>query len=557
MGRTPLILPLLLLVSWFPALAQNQLQPCEVQELTASDGAPGDYFATSVSLALNTVIVGSPGAEDAGDNTGSAYVFRLEETSWIEETKLTASDAEAGDRFAFAVSIGEDFAAVGAWGADDFGSDSGAAYVYRHDDNGTPNDGTDDVWIEEAKLTAPDAAPDDVFGVAVSISGTRVLVGAHHNDDASPNNPVCESGSAYVFRREGETWVHEAKLVASDASCTDAFGRSVSLDADHAIIGAFQGLPSSGLPGAAYVFRRDDNGTPQNSTDDYWVEQDRLAASDGAANDQFGWSVAISGDQAVVGAWADDDAGSASGSAYIFVRDENGTPSDPQDDHWVETDKLTASDGASGDSLGESVSICGEFVVLGADWANFDGLVQAGVAYVFRRDDNDTPSDPHDDDWVELSKLTASDADHGDAFGRSVSVSGDRVVVGAPYHDGAGFSLGSSYIFALDGPDADSDLVIDACDNCPDVSNSEQRDCDGDGVGDACTDIGPGDFDGDGKVGPFDFAGFLNCFGGPDVPPTPDEPECVDACLVAFDFDTDDDVDSADFGSFQTVFGSG
>ena len=152
-----------------------------------------------------------------------------------------------------------------------------------------------------------------------------------------------------------------------------------------------------------------------------WSEQQKLVASDGAASDCFGCSVSVSGDTAVVGADADDTAGGAdAGSAYVFVR--SGTV-------WSEQQKLLASDGAADDCFGQSVSVSGDTVVVGASGDDTAGGVDAGSAYVFVRSGTV---------WSEQQKLLASDGAAGDGFGYSVSVSGDTVVVGALWDDTAG-----------------------------------------------------------------------------------------------------------------------
>ena len=148
-------------------------------------------------------MVGAHGADDGGTDSGSAYVFDWDGTNWIEQPKLTASDAAGNDRFGNSVSVSGDRVVVGAWGNDDDGTDSGSAYVYEWD-------GTN--WIEQPKLTAADAAGDDRFGRSVSVSSDRVAVGALGDDDGGT-----DSGSIYVYEWDGSGWV-ETKLTALDAA---------------------------------------------------------------------------------------------------------------------------------------------------------------------------------------------------------------------------------------------------------------------------------------------------------------------------------------------------
>ncbi|MDH4140281.1 MAG: FG-GAP repeat protein, partial [Coriobacteriia bacterium] len=211
------------------------------------------------------------------------------------------------------------------------------------------------------KLFAADGASGDYFGYAVSIDEDTCVIGARWDDDDGP-----DSGSAYVFTREGDTWSEQAKLTASDGASGDYFGYSVSIDGDTCVIGA-HGDDDEGLnSGSAYVFTREG---------DTWNEQAKLTASDGAAHDCFGFSVSVDADSCLVGADGDDDRGTSSGSAYVFTR---------EGDTWSEQTKLVASDGASGDYFGYSVSIDGDTCVIGAHGDDDHGA-SSGSAYAFTR----------------------------------------------------------------------------------------------------------------------------------------------------------------------------
>ncbi len=385
-----------------------QLAYAQINEfkITASDGAEYDWFGLSVSISGDYAIVGAQKDDDNGSSSGSAYVFKRTGTSWAEEAKLTASDAAADDDFGYSVSISGDYAIVGAVSDDDNGDGSGSAYVFKR---------TDTNWTQEAKLTASDGAEYDMFGYSVSISGDYAIVDAHRDDDNGSN-----SGSAYVFKRTDTSWAEEVKLTASDGAENDYFGHPVSISGDYVIVGAYKDDDNGGSSGSAYVFKR---------TDTSWTEEAKLTANDGASGDNFGKSVSISDDYVIVGAFADDDNGSGSGSAYVFKR--TGT-------NWTQEAKLTASDGASGDNFGHSVSISGGYAIVGAyqDDDNGDG---SGSAYVFKRTDTN---------WIEETKLTASDGAASDNFGGPVSISGDYAIVGAYMDDDNGSNSGSAYIYS-------------------------------------------------------------------------------------------------------------
>jgi len=289
----PVLVSILVLSISFPV--NNIFALTEDTKLTALDAAVGDFFGRSVSISGNTAIVGSFNDDDGGINSGSAYVFDFDGTSWSQTAKLTALDAAAVDVFGDSVAISGDTVIVGARGNDDAGGNSGSAYVFDFD-------GTS--WNQTAKLTALDAAKWDSFGFSVSISGDTAIVGSIHDDDAGS-----ASGSAYVFDFDGTSWNQTAKLTASDAAQWDFFGFSVSISGNTAIVGSIHDNDAGSASGSAYVF--DFDGTS-------WNQTAKLTATDAAAGDFFGRSVSISGDTAIVGSIHDDDAGSASGSAYVF-----------------------------------------------------------------------------------------------------------------------------------------------------------------------------------------------------------------------------------------------
>ena len=376
-------------------------------KLTASDAAADDEFGVSVSISGDTAIVGARSDDDAGSNSGSAYIFTRSGGVWTQQGKLMASDAAPGDNLGHSVAISGDTAIVGAQRNDGTGSDSGSAYVFTRSAG---------VWTQQAKLTASDAAAGDEFGTFVFISDDTAIVGATLNDDGGSN-----SGAAYVFTRSGSVWTQQAKLTASDAAQDDRFGGNVSISGDTAIIGAFGNDDGGADSGSAYIFTRSGG---------VWTQQAKLTASDAAAGDYFGNFVSISGDTAIAGAYPDDDAGSNSGSAYIFTR--TGAT-------WTQQAKLTASDAAAGDEFGVYVSISGDTAIVGA-FRDDDGGSNSGSAYIFARNGST---------WTQQAKLTAFDAAANDEFGIGVSISGNTAAVGARWDDDGGSNSGSAYVFSI------------------------------------------------------------------------------------------------------------
>ena len=382
----------------------------EVAKLVAGDAAAGDSFGRSVAIDGDTVVVGASGDDDAVSDSGSVYVFRTTDggATYAQVAKLKASDGYYYDFFGSSVAIAGSTIVVGSRWDDEAGSKSGSAYVFRTSDGGA-------TYGQVAKLTAADAASGDFFGISVAIDGNTIVVGAHYENS--------KRGAVYVFRTldGGATYVELAKLTASDAAIYDEFGRSVAIDGDTIVVGAHQ-YHNDGS-GSAYVFRTSDGGATYD-------EVAKLTASDAAANDQLGISVAIDGNTIVVGADGDDHAGAWSGSAYVFRTTDDGVTYD-------QVAKLTAADGAAYDNFGDSVAIAGGTVVAGAYGAGTSGAV-----YVFRTTDGGATYD-------QVARLTAADASSTDYFGSSVAIAGDRFVVGAHGDDDAGSYSGSAYVFAL------------------------------------------------------------------------------------------------------------
>jgi hypothetical protein len=266
----------------------------EQSKLVADDAGFNDQFGYTVSVSGDTAVIGARLDDDGGLDSGAAYVFVRNGTSWSQQAKLTADDAAGEDWFAYLVAVSGDTAVIGAPFDDDGDANSGSAYVFVR--SGTS-------WSQQAKLTASDASVGAVFGWGVALSGDTAVIGAYENE------------AAYVFVRSGTNWSEQAKLTANDSTAGDSFGWLVAVEGDTAVIGAFKGNNEGGIEsGSAYVFKR--NGAN-------WTQRDKLVSSDFAEGDYFGYGAAISGNTVVVGAPRNDDDGSTSGSAYIFSLDNN------------------------------------------------------------------------------------------------------------------------------------------------------------------------------------------------------------------------------------------
>jgi hypothetical protein len=311
------------------------------------------------------------------------------------QTRLLPRDATAQNDFGVSVAISGNTALIGASTADGGpGAGTGAAYVFVK---------VGPLWVQEARLVASDATPEDNFGADVALDGDTALIGA-------PNKGILGGiGAAYVFVRSGTAWSQQSKLTAHCPTCGangDFFGNSVALSGDTALVAA-DGLESN--TGAVFAFLR--SGTT-------WAEKQMFTGADSEPGDSFGWSVSLSGSTAVVGAPRPLGAVFA-GAAYVFVKSASG---------FIQQAVLTPTDGVSGDLFGHAVALSGQTAIVGAPGccANIPGGFLRGTADVFVRSG---------DTWTQQTELTASDGVggvNGDAFGSSVTITGNAAVIGAP-----------------------------------------------------------------------------------------------------------------------------
>jgi hypothetical protein len=391
-------------------------QDCEIQQrakLISSPSVTAAWFGQSVGMKAERAVVAIPGSDGAGDDSGSADVFVQVGGDWSRQAALTASEAQGGAEFGFAVATSGDWAVVGAPGRPSAGDDSGGAYVFAW--NGL-------AWVERAILIAPDGAPGDRFGSAVAIvsgfGGDRVVVGAIGDDDEG-----VDAGAAHIFRRAGNSWVQESKLLPGEPNAGQAFGAAVAIssggDADLVVIGApgFDGGDSDA--GAAYVFRREDMA---------WEPEAVLHSPAPIDMARFGASVGAMGSTdslAIVGAPGDVDGG----AAFIFRRSGGA---------WPSPVVLGPSEGDQVEAFGASVSIEdsaeGPRAAVGAPGKVNDS--PPGSVWLYRRSDLD---------WLLETKVVADDGQIGDLFGSSVALDDQaRAVVGAPRDDDLGPDAGSA-----------------------------------------------------------------------------------------------------------------
>jgi len=345
---------------------------------------------------------------------------------WLQQ-EVTASDGAAGDQFGQSVALSGTTALIGADEKTINGNASqGAVYVYTESNS---------TWSQQAELLASDGAANDFFGlsVALSSSGTTVLVGAVGKTVGTNG----DQGATYVFAKSGSTWSQQAELLATNGAVGDQFGFSVALSGTTAVIGAVdKTVNGNTYQGAAYVFTKS-NGT--------WSQQAELVAANGAANDVFGGSVALTGTTAVISASGKTVGSNVyQGAAYVF------TAPTPPSTAWNQATELTATDGTAGDSFGYSVALSGTTVVIGALNKTVNGNAKQGAAYVYTESGGT---------WSQQAELTAANGGVNDIFGLSVALSGTTAVIGAPYK-----GQGAAYVFTGSGANWSQQTELTAAD---------------------------------------------------------------------------------------------
>ena len=286
-------------------------------KVSSSDTSTFDDFAISVAIGNSKIAAGMPKSDDNGSSSGSAFIYDLDGTG---EVKITPSDAAASDEFGHSVAIGNSKVAIGARKE----GTGGAVYVYNLDGTG------------EVKITPSDTASSDVFGSAVAIGNSKVYVGAEGDDDNGSS-----SGSVYIYNLDG---TGEVKLTPSDGRSQARFGHSLAFGHDKLVVGAFMDDPVGDPPAGGSVYVYDADGTNEL----------KIRSSDVASGDDFGHAVAIGSNKIVVGAYGDDDGASGTGSVYVYNLDGTGEV------------KITASDAAASDQFGYSVAVGGDKIYVGA-----------------------------------------------------------------------------------------------------------------------------------------------------------------------------------------------
>jgi len=382
-------------------------------KLTASDAADGDGFGGG-TMSGDTMLIGAWADDNSeGADAGSVYVFTRSGDTWIEQQKLNASDAEAGDGFGCFPLVSGDTAFISAcWDDPSEFEDAGSVYVFTRGAEGT--------WAEKQKLFADDPNDYPAFGSSLAISGDTLVVGTC---DWASDDP--DDGSAHVFTRTGDTWSLEQVLIASDGERGDIFGCDVAISGDMVAVAAvWDDHDGFYYAGSVYIFTR---------TGGVWTEQQYLTPTDAASNTGFRFPTILNDTMMISSDWDDHSGFVDAGSVYVLTRDEYGT--------WTVQQKFTASDPGTGDHFGTLIALSEQIAVIASPEDDHSGMSDAGSVYVFIRSG---------DTWIEQQKVVSPDAGAGDHFGRIFKGAGDTLLVGAPGDDHSGLEdAGSVYVYRL------------------------------------------------------------------------------------------------------------
>jgi ketosteroid isomerase-like protein len=438
------------MVSMKPLTVSTSSQPyTQVNKIVASDRINNVEFGRAVAISNNYAVVGEQLEDNDAEgknpkqDAGAAYIYeRGADGNWKQVQKIVAADRAPGANFGWSVSVSGNIIVVGAiyerfdaTGRNESTSE-GAAYVFER--------GSDGVWKQTQKLLSSNRDSGyDYFGSSVGVDGNIIVVGAPgHSRDSTERQEgyVGDAGAVFVFEKKGTNWRRTYKLLASDREHGGSMGNSVAISGNRVIAGAWaQDFGMNGenrmeASGAAYIWERMDDGK--------WTKGQKLIASDRSPYDEFGFSVAIDGDNAVVGARnvtlkkGDEDNNGYSGEAYIFSCNENG--------EWKEVEAIIPKERKTGDLVGASVGVSGNYVIIGSPRG--DGKKPyIGAVYIYWKNPQGK--------WMQTQKINASDEGTYANFSTGLAIHKDLIISGAPmeWRDVAGkneFSnAGAAYIF--------------------------------------------------------------------------------------------------------------
>jgi hypothetical protein len=371
---------------------EDYLNPFLVAKFQSNIQDENDTFGSSVAVYNDYIAVGAPNESSDRNNSGAIYLFKKSKDEIVTQiAKVKASNAGESDLFGTSVAIYGRYIVAGAINEDDDGSNSGAAYLFKIDN--------DDSVEQIAKLKAKDAEEGDLFGSKVSIYEKYIAVSSPKEDTTAT-----DAGSVYIFKIDSDDSVSQIdKLQASDASKNDLFGTSITIFKEYIVVGAPYNDTTEKDAGSIYIFKKD--------SDDNITQIHQVQSDDIEEDDKFGYSLSMYGDYIAVGAPFEDSEEENAGSGYLFKKDS--------DDNITQVEKFHASNADVNDSFALSIGVYGEYVVSlspNEDTSNKN----AGMLYIYKIDKND--------DLQELKKLQSSDKQKNSGF-NTLAINRNNIVV--------------------------------------------------------------------------------------------------------------------------------
>jgi len=366
------------------------LSPCPTTVEVPSDLGSGAYLGTSVAIDGGRAVAGAPLDTGLAWAAGAVYVYRWINEGWEIEARLIADDGAVGDMLGVDVDIQGDTIIAGAWFNDHAGSNSGAAYIFELASDGN--------WYQEAKITAPDASPEDAFGRTVSLGTDFCAIGSPLDDDLGPT-----SGSILIFDKNGDgTWSFAEKLLTPSGSEGDELGLSLAVDGQRVLGGAPWAHDGRG---EIHLWERF---APGQSWVHTWF---MTMASAGSPDDYFGFSLALEGDRMAAGSYRDDTAGDDAGCIWTMERVFDG---------WLMQQHFPPSPNAGG-QFGVSLALSGDLLLVGSRFGMAEGIAAGSVDVLVRSDAI----------WTPAYVLPAPDPVAEAEYGWALDVDGDLALVGA------------------------------------------------------------------------------------------------------------------------------
>ncbi|MDZ8262871.1 LamG-like jellyroll fold domain-containing protein [Nostoc sp. ChiQUE01b] len=403
--------PKIIVIDSKTVIPQNDWQ--QLQKLQPADLKSESYFGEETALSGEWAIAGARKADRADiQDAGIAYIFQLQNQMWLQKQQLQPNDTRVGDQFGSAVAMSQQWAIIGARKAD-YGiiKDAGAAYIYQL---------ADGIWQQKQKLQPPDLNVNSSFGKGIAIKGNWAIIGASH----AKSTTIQDAGAAYVFYLENGVWQQKQKLQPEDLGVNQCFGNVIAMTSEWAIIGGGDRYTSASIkrPGGAYIYHLE-NGV--------WQQKQKLNSPRPGINDLFGYSVAISGEYAFVGAVNTPITNIlGTGSVYIYKLIEG---------VWQPQQLLQPSQPKYCAFFGATVAIANDIAVIGSTRADSSKLKATGDAHIFKLEKGV---------WQLKEKLQPTDLHYESYFGFSTPTDREWIFTTAAWaNTSTAKRVGAVYVF--------------------------------------------------------------------------------------------------------------